>query len=71
MKRIIKRAEIREGLKECLDREQSTDGWFFLLDGRAMRFNWSTRTIYDPTEDSTEFPYRTVFYGTCSGDMIL
>ena len=27
--------------------------------------------MYDPTEDSTEFPYRTVFYGPCSGDEIL
>ena len=26
---------------------------------------------YDPTEDGMEFPYRTVFYGPCSGDEIL
>ena len=71
VKRTIKRVEIREGLKECLDREKWTDGWFFLLDGRPARFDWSTRTTYDPTEDSMEFPYRTVFYGPCSGDEIL
>ena len=71
VKRTVKRVEIREGLKECLDREKWTDGWFFLPDGRPARFDWSTRTTYDPTEDSTEFPYRTVFYGPCSGDEIL
>ena len=70
-KRTVKRVEIREGLKECLDREKWTDGWFFLPDGRPARFDWSTRTTYDPTEDSMEFPYRTVFYGPCSGDEIL
>ena len=71
VKRTIKRVEIREGLKEYLDHEKWTDGWFFLPDGRPARFDWSTRTTYDPTEDSTEFPYRTVFYGPCSGDEIL
>ena len=71
VKRTVKRVEIREGLKECLDREKWTDGWFFLPDGRPARFDWSTRTTYDPTEDSMEFPYRTVFYGPCSGDEIL
>ena len=38
---------------------------------KTARFDWSTRTTYDPTEDSMEFPYRTVFYGPCSGDKIL
>ena len=71
VKRTVKRVEIREGLKECLDREKWTDGWFFLPDGRPARFEWSTRTTYDPTEDSMEFPYRTVFYGPCNGDEIL
>ena len=71
VKRTVKRVEIREGLKECLDREKWTDGWFFLPDGRPARFDWSTRTTYDPTEDSMEFPYRTVFYGPGSGDEIL
>ena len=71
LKRTVKRVEIREGLNECLDREKWTDGWFFLPDGRPARFDRSTRTTYDPTEDSMEFPYRTVFYGPCSGDEIL
>ena len=71
VKRTVKRVEIQEGLKECLDREKWTDGWFFLPDGRPARFDWSVRTTYDPTNDSMEFPYRTVFYGPCRGDEIL
>ena len=71
VKRAVKRVEIQEGLKECLDREKWTEGWFFLPDGRPARFDWSVWTTYDPTNDSTEFPYRTVFYGPCREDEIL
>ena len=71
VKRTVNRVEIKEGLRECLDREKWTDGWFFLPDGRPARFDWSTKTTYDPTEDSMEFPFRTVFYGPCDGDEIL
>ena len=69
--RTLKRVEIKEGLRECLDREKWADGWFFLPDGRPARFEWSTTTTYDPTEDGVEFPFRTVFYGPCDGDEIL
>ena len=69
--RVVNRVEIKEGLRECLDREKWTDGWFFLPDGRPARFDWSTKTTYDPTEDSMEFPFRTVFCGPCDGDEIL
>ena len=71
VKRTVKRVEIQEGLKECLDREKWTEGWFFLPDGRPARFDWSVWTTYDPTNHSTEFPYRTVFYGPCREDEIL
>ena len=71
VKRTVKRVEIHEGLKEWLDREKWTEGWFFLPDGRPARFDWSVWTTYDPTSDSTEFPYRTVFYGPCREDEIL
>ena len=69
--RVANRVEIKEGLKECLDREKWTDGWFFLPDGRPARFDWSMKTTYDPTEEGMEFPYRTVFYGPCNGDEIM
>ena len=71
MKRTVKRVEIQEGLKEWLDREKWTEGWFVLPDGRPARFDWSVWTTYDPTNDSMEFPYRTVFYGPCREDEIL
>ena len=54
---VANRVEIKEGLKECWDREKWTDGWFFLPDGRPARFDWSMKTTYDPTEDGMEFPY--------------
>ena len=71
VEKTLKRIRMREGLKECLDREKWTDGWFFLPDGRPARFDWSMKTTYDPTEDALDFPRRTVFYGQCSGDEIL
>ena len=71
VKKTLKRVKMRVGLKECLDREKWTDGWFFLPDGRPARFDWSMKTTYDPTEDDMAFPCRTVFYGPCSGDDIL
>ena len=71
VEKTVKRIRMREGLKECLDREKWTDGWFFLPDGRPARFDWSMNATYDPTEDALDFPYRTVFYGPCSGDEIL
>ena len=71
VKRTVKRVEIQEGLKEWLDREKWTEGWFFLPDGRPARFDWSVWTTYDPTNDSMEFPYRAVFYGPCREDEIL
>ena len=69
--RVANRVEIKEGLRECLDREKWTDGWFFLPEGRPARFGWSMKTTYDPTEEGMGFPYRTVFYGPCDGDEIV
>ena len=65
--RVVNRVE----MKECLDREKWTGGWFFLPDGIPARFDWSMKTTYDPTEEGMEFPYRTVFYGPCNGDEIV
>ena len=47
VKKTLKRVKMRVGLKECLDREKWTDGWFFLPDGRPARFDWSMKTTYD------------------------
>ena len=69
--RVANRVEIKEALKECLDREKGTEGWFFLPAGRPARFDWSMKATYDPTEDGMEFPYCTVFCGPCRGEEII
>ena len=51
---VANRVELHDGLRECLEREKWTVGWFFLPGGRPARFDWFVTSTYDPTREETE-----------------